>query len=60
MKVRTTGHVCLLCGKEIKPHHNPLNPGEEVYKVHGHRGSGAPFFVHVECYAAYPKRGDRA
>lgn len=59
MKVRTTGHVCLLCGKEIKPHKNKKDPGEEVYKVRGGHGSGT-FFVHADCYDAYPKRGDRA
>lgn len=57
MQIKTRGKTCYLCERAIKPA-GRTKPGDEVYRIKPSKG--AAFYVHTECYAKIPKRGDKA
>lgn len=61
MQIKTKGKTCYLCERAIKPARTragiTLTPGDEVYRIKPSKG--AAFYVHTECYAKIPKRGDK-
>ena len=57
MKLKQWGHVCFLCGKEIRPDTRFARDGEEAEKVKIRKGPTR--YLHRKCYDALPKVGDR-